>query len=175
MTQLRTAGIHHITLVAADASRTLAFYRDMLGMTLLKRAALLNDSHAHHLQFGDSDGLPGTLVTVLVQPPAARGRWGIGGVHHFALGTKNEDTQLEWKRWLIDRGIGVTGPFDRGYFSSIYFADPDGQILEIARASRCILRGSAGTVAHQEDDQSRCTGYSALFLGTLRRRVGGAA
>jgi glyoxalase family protein len=132
MSQLRTAGIHHITLFAADASRTLAFYRDMLGMTLVKRAVLGNDSDAHHLQFGDSDGSPGTLVTVLVQPHAARGRWGIGGVHHFALGTKNDETQLEWKRWLIDRGIRVSGPFDRGYFSSIYLADPDGQILEIA-------------------------------------------
>lgn len=132
MTQLRTAGIHHITLVAADASRTLAFYRDILGMTLVKRAVLGIDSRAHHLQFGDSDGSPGTLVTVLVQPQTARGRWGIGGVHHFALGTRNEDTQLEWKRWLIDRGISVSGPFDRGYFSSIYFTDPDGQILEIA-------------------------------------------
>lgn len=132
MTQLRTVGIHHITLVATDASRTLAFYRDMLGMTLVKHAVLGDDANAPHLQFGDSGGSPGTLVTVLVQPGAARGRWGIGGVHHFALGTKNEETLLEWKRWLIDRDIRVTGPFDRGYFSSIYFADPDGQIVEIA-------------------------------------------
>ncbi|MFW5950848.1 MAG: VOC family protein, partial [Gemmatimonadota bacterium] len=28
--------------------------------------------------------------------------------------------------------VGVTGPYDRGYFTSIYFADPDGQIVEIA-------------------------------------------
>jgi glyoxalase family protein len=29
-------------------------------------------------------------------------------------------------------GIGVSGPYDRGYFKSIYFRDPDGQVLEIA-------------------------------------------
>jgi hypothetical protein len=28
----------------------------------------------------------------------------------------------------------VSGPIDRGYFTSLYFADPDGQILEIATA-----------------------------------------
>jgi glyoxalase family protein len=28
--------------------------------------------------------------------------------------------------------MGVSGPLDRGYFKSIYFSDPDGQILEIA-------------------------------------------
>jgi glyoxalase family protein len=28
--------------------------------------------------------------------------------------------------------VRVTGPYDRGYFRSIYFHDPDGQVLEIA-------------------------------------------
>jgi glyoxalase family protein len=35
-------------------------------------------------------------------------------------------------RWLTDHGVSVSGPYNRGYFKSIYFADPDGQILEIA-------------------------------------------
>ncbi len=39
-----------------------------------------------------------------------------------------------WKRWLTDRGVSVSGPYDRGYFTSIYFRDPDGQILEISTA-----------------------------------------
>jgi glyoxalase family protein len=37
-----------------------------------------------------------------------------------------------WKRRLSDAGIPVSGPYDRGYFRSIYFRDPDGQVLEIA-------------------------------------------
>lgn len=37
-----------------------------------------------------------------------------------------------WKRRLTDAGVPVSGPYDRGYFRSIYFQDPDGQILEIA-------------------------------------------
>ncbi len=37
-----------------------------------------------------------------------------------------------WKRWLTDNGVRVTGPYDRGYFTSIYFTDPDGQVIEIA-------------------------------------------
>jgi glyoxalase family protein len=32
----------------------------------------------------------------------------------------------------MDSGVPVSGPLNRGYFRSIYFADPDGQILEIA-------------------------------------------
>src|SRR5690606_25542483 len=52
--------------------------------------------------------------------------------HHLALGTRDEETLLKWKRRLTDHGVKVTGPYDRGYFTSIYFSDPDGQILEIA-------------------------------------------
>jgi glyoxalase family protein len=39
---------------------------------------------------------------------------------------------LQWKRRLTDRGLAVDGPLDRHYFTSIYFNDPDGTILEIA-------------------------------------------
>jgi glyoxalase family protein len=32
----------------------------------------------------------------------------------------------------MDARVPVSGPYDRGYFQSIYFQDPDGQVLEIA-------------------------------------------
>lgn len=132
MSQLRTAGLHHITMVSSNAARTLAFYRDILGVGLVKRTVNFDDPGAYHLYFGDPTGSPGTLLTFFEWPNSPRGRWGIGGVHHLALGTQDETTQLKWKRRLVDHGVPVTGPYDRGYFTSIYFTDPDGQILEIA-------------------------------------------
>ena len=134
MTELRTRGIHHITMVAADARRTVSFYRDLLGLALVKKTVNFDDPNAYHLYFGDAVGRPGTLLTFFEWPRAPRGRWGVGGVHHLALGVGTEDAQLKWKRRLEDAGVAVTGPYDRGYFTSIYFADPDGQILEIATA-----------------------------------------
>jgi glyoxalase family protein len=132
MSDLRTAGFHHITMVSANAARTLHFYRDVLGVGLVKRTVNFDDPGAYHLYFGDPTGSPGTLLTFFEWPHAGPGRWGIGGVHHLALGTATEETQLKWKRRLMDHGVPVTGPYDRGYFTSLYFADPDGQILEIA-------------------------------------------
>ncbi len=82
------------------------------------------------LQFGD--GTRGTRVTARVRPEARRGRWGVGGVHHVALGVETEAQQLMWKRRLEDAGVPVTGPYDRKWFHSIYFTDPDGQVVEIA-------------------------------------------
>jgi glyoxalase family protein len=48
------------------------------------------------------------------------------------MGVETAEAQLRWKRRLLDHGVPVSGPYDRGWFKSIYFADPDGQILEIA-------------------------------------------
>lgn len=129
---LSTRGFHHITMVSTDAPRTLAFYRDLLGLDLVKKTVNFDDPGAYHLYFGDDDGRPGTILTFFEWRGARRGHWGVGGIHHLALGVATPEAQLKWKRRLLDRGVQVSGPLDRGYFKSIYFADPDGQILEIA-------------------------------------------
>jgi glyoxalase family protein len=104
-------------MVARDADRTVHFYEDILGLHRTR--------HPDELLFGN-------ILSFVVRPDAPRGHWGVGGVHHVALGVANEAAQLKWKRRLTDNEIAVSGPYDRGWFTSIYFTDPDGQILEIA-------------------------------------------
>ena len=130
----RTTGFHHITMVSRDAVRTLGFYREILGLPLVKKTVNFDDPTSYHLYFGDTRGTPGTILTFFEWPQAPRGHWGVGGVHHLALGVESADAQLMWKRRLSDAGVAVDGPLDRGYFTSLYFEDPDGQILEIATA-----------------------------------------
>lgn len=132
MSPLTTTGFHHVTLVCRDARKTLRFYRDLLGLSLVKVTVNFDVTDTYHLYLGDSVGAPGSLLTFFEWPSAIRGRYGVGGVHHVALGTRGVDTLLQWKRWLSDNGVMVTGPYDRGYFTSIYFRDPDRQVLEIA-------------------------------------------
>lgn len=129
-----TIGFHHITLVASDARRTLAFYHEVLGLQLVKQTVNFDDPGSYHLYFGDATGAPGTLVTFFEWGQAPRGRFGVGGVHHLAFSTPTYETLLKWKRRLQDLGIPVSGPMPRGYFTSLYFRDPDGQVLEIATA-----------------------------------------
>jgi glyoxalase family protein len=131
---LTTLGFHHITMVSGNAARTMAFYRDLLGLAVVKDAGESKDPNAYRLYLGDEAGSPGTLVTFVERPAAARGRPGVGGVHHLAMGVDSYETQLKWKRYLTDRGVPVSGPMPRGYFTSLYFRDPDGQVLEIATA-----------------------------------------
>jgi glyoxalase family protein len=127
-----SAGFHHVTLVSADARRTVRFYRDVLGLGLVKQTVNYDDPASYHLYFGDAQGRPGTLLTFFEWAGARRGGWGVGGVHHIALGVATPEAQLKWKRRLEDAGVAVSGPYDRGWFHSIYFTDRDGQVLEIA-------------------------------------------
>jgi glyoxalase family protein len=125
-------GLHHITIVSADAQRTVDFYTRVLGQRLVKKTVNFDDPGSYHLYFGDELGRPGTAITFFEWRGAPRGRWGIGGTHHLALQAPDRDALLKWKRRLTDLGIPVEGPLDRHYFTSIYFNDPDGTILEIA-------------------------------------------
>lgn len=125
-------GLHHITIVSADAQRTVDFYTKVLGQRMIKQTVNFDDPTSYHLYFGDQTGRPGTAITFFEWPHAPRGRWGVGGTHHVALGVADYDGLLKWKRRLHDMAIRVDGPFDRHYFKSIYFRDPDGLILEIA-------------------------------------------
>ena len=125
-------GLHHITLVCSDAQRTVNFYTQVLGQRFVKKTVNFDDPAAYHLYFGDEVGSPGSAITFFEWPSAPKGYPGIGGTHHFALQVVDYDGLLKWKRRLTDLGLAVEGPLDRHYFTSIYFNDPDGVILEIA-------------------------------------------
>ena len=125
-------GLHHITLVTSNAQRTVDFYTELLGLRLVKQTVNFDDPGSYHLYFGDATGSPGSAITYFEWPGAARGEPGIGGTHHFALRVRDRDGLLQWKRRLTDHGLTVAGPLDRKYFTSIYFNDPDGQVIEIA-------------------------------------------
>jgi glyoxalase family protein len=125
-------GLHHITIGALDAQRTVDFYTTVLGLRFVKKTVNFDDPGTYHLYFGDDQGRPGSAITFFEWPGVPHGRPGIGGTHHVALKVGSHDAQLKWKRRLTDLGLTVTGPYDRHYFTSIYFKDPDGLILEIA-------------------------------------------
>jgi glyoxalase family protein len=138
-------GLHHITLVSSNAQRTVDFYVGVLGLRLVKQTVNFDDPGAYHLYFGDATGSPGSAVTFFEWPTSPQGAPGIGGTHHFALSVESYDGLLKWKRRLTDLGLKVDGPYDRHYFKSIYFNDPDGVIIEIA------TRGPGWTVDEPPD------------------------
>ncbi|MGD2121739.1 MAG: VOC family protein [Gemmatimonadota bacterium] len=171
MSPLSTEGFHHITMVSRNARRTLAFYRELLGLPMVKRTVNFDDPSSYHLYFGQDGGAPGTILTFFEWPNASPGGWGVGGIHHLALAVGTPEAQLMWKRWLSDAGVGVTGPYDRGYFSSIYFKDPDGQVLEIATDGPGYAidepEGALGKTLIQPDSARLPAGRDEIAIDTL--------
>ena len=132
--RLRIAGLHHVTIICTDVERSLDFYRNLLGMRLVKQTVNEDDRGARHLFFGDEEGKPGTIVTCLEYPELEEGTVGRGSTHHFALTVDSEEELTGWHAYLRSRGIPCTDVMDRTYFKSLYMRDPDGHIIELATA-----------------------------------------
>jgi len=132
---MRLRGLHHVTAVVADLERTTAFYRDVLGLTLVREARNDDDPDARHFWFGEADGAPGTLVSFMEYPALEPGRVGVGSTHHFAFAVASAAELDAWRDWLRSREVACTDVFERGGLRSIYLRDPDGHIVELATAA----------------------------------------
>lgn len=125
-------GMHHITFVGSNRDTTVEFYQDLLGMPLVFEQPNLDVPDENHLYFDMGDG---RLLTFFVRPtrrddPTPNPQ-GIGNLHHLAF-TVSQATFTQIEERLNARGISNTGPIDRGFMNSIYFRDPNGQLIEMA-------------------------------------------
>jgi catechol 2,3-dioxygenase-like lactoylglutathione lyase family enzyme len=120
-------GIDHIVITASDLERTLAFYTEVLGMSVLREqdrpAALL---------FGSQKISVHALMKTF-EPKAARPT---PGSSDFCLLT--DRALADWLERLARHGVAVElGPIERtgarGPMQSIYFRDPDFNLIEVSR------------------------------------------
>jgi glyoxalase family protein len=77
-------------------------------------------------------GGPGAEVHLELWPEGPRGMPAIGGVHHVAFRTPNQEEHAQWQEQLARAGRQVTPVINRFYFYSIYFREPGGVLFEIA-------------------------------------------
>src|SRR3954453_22084800 len=129
--RMRLTGLHHVTAICRDLERTTAFYRDLLGLALVRQGVNDDDPDARHFWFADADATPGTLVSFLEYPSMDEARTGTGATHHFAFAVGSAEEQLAWRDYLRSRGVPCTDVFDRSGVRSVYVRDPDGHIVEI--------------------------------------------
>jgi glyoxylase I family protein len=145
--RMRLTGLHHLTAIVRDLDRTTAFYRDVLGLQLVKQGTSDDDTNARHFWFTvGGSGEPGTLISFLEYPTLQQATVGAGGVQHFAFVVESAEEQEAWVGYLRGRGVQCTDVFDRGGFRSIYLRDPDDHIVEIA------TRGPGLTPGPAQDD-----------------------
>src|SRR5579871_6697625 len=132
MARLQVQGVHHLTFVGSNREAIIDFYQGVLGMRLVLDQPNLDVPGEEHLYFDPGDG---RLITYFVRPTRVndptRNPEGIGNLHHMALAVSHVVYTQVVQR-LQEHGIENTGPIDRGFMDSIYFRDPNGQLLELA-------------------------------------------
>lgn len=132
MTRIQTQGVHHLTFVGSNREATIDFYQGVLGMPLVFEQPNLDVPDENHLYFDAGDG---RLITFFVRPTRVNdptpNPQNIGNLHHIAF-TVSRATYTQVMGRLKELGIENTGPIDRGFMDSIYFRDPNGQLLEMA-------------------------------------------
>lgn len=116
---MRVRGFNHVAINVSDLDRALRFYRDVLGMDLVRQG-----ERSAHLDWG------GAWVC-LISRSGAKDLRGKAGVDHvaFSIGERDFDAAVDALR---EGGVRIVRePVVRGGGRSVNFLDPDGTQLEL--------------------------------------------
>jgi catechol-2,3-dioxygenase len=162
--------LNHAVLYVRDASRTAAFYQEVLGFRVVFQMA---GAKAVFLQApGSSNDHDLGLFTVGEQAaPSAAGR-GRVGLYHIAWEVDTLDELTRIADLLSARGV-LVGATDHGTTKALYAHDPDGLEFEVSwLVPAALITGEmrAGRMAPLDLDAER-----ARFGGSTRGGVGVSA
>jgi len=123
--------LDHLALPVYDAARTLRFYTEVLQLPLVD--ALSGDDWGGRpwlmMFFGTASGQLLALCALHgAQPPRPDGL--PADVRHYAFSVASSAEQEAWKARLRQHDISFSEE-DHGAQHSIYFADPNGMVLEV--------------------------------------------
>jgi catechol 2,3-dioxygenase len=119
--------IGHVHLKVSDLERSIAFYKDVLGLELQSRygpqAAFLSfDGYHHHLGLNTWQSAGGPRPT----PEST-------GLFHTAFLYVDRPALARAVAHVIASGVALEGAADHGVSEAVYFSDPDGNGIELYR------------------------------------------
>ena len=117
--------IGHVHLKVADLDRSVAFYRDVIGLEVMQRygsqAAFLSAGGYHHhlgLNTWESQGGP--------RPPR-----NAVGLYHTAFLYPDRPSLARALKRVLEAGVTLDGAADHGVSEAVYLSDPDGNGIEL--------------------------------------------
>ncbi|MFA0963502.1 ring-cleaving dioxygenase [Roseivirga sp. BDSF3-8] len=130
-------GIHSMELTLSKTDDSLSTLGRVLGFRQVRESGNRIRMQAYTTPAmsenqGKVSAKPGSLIDVIKHPGNLRPSPGAGIVHHVAFRTDDIASQLRLHEKLEMKGMKVTDVKDRKYFSSIYFREPSGILLEVA-------------------------------------------
>ena len=117
--------IGHVHLKVADLDKSLAFWRDLIGLEVQQRygsqAVFLSvDGYHHHIALNTWESAGGS-------PPPS----GSTGLFHVALLYPDRAALARAVKRLVEAGWPLDGASDHGVSEAIYLRDPDGNGVEL--------------------------------------------
>lgn len=165
----KVKGINHVALVCRDMKETVTFYRDVLGMPLVKTVQLPDGGQ--HFFFECGGGAAVAFFWWKDGPPAAPGiasvknfpyesQTAVGSMNHIAFDMEEADLEAALDKLEAagiphthavvnhdDSRMGVAAQMHEGVFvRSVYFTDPNGIMMEFAAYTRAF---TAEDVRHE--------------------------
>ena len=126
MKNYHTSDIPHIKnvqLKVSDLERSLNFYTQVLGLSILNQTV-------SQAELGNTKGQ--SLIELIELKNAIKRPQRFAGLYHVALLVPNRIALAKLVQHFIDHKIPVQGASDHGISEAIYLADPDGNGIEIA-------------------------------------------
>ena len=159
-----TTGLHHVSVLARDPRRNLAFWTTIMGQRLVKRTVNYDAPTMHHLYYGDGAGTIGTALTFFPIPNAASGVVGTGETSAVAYAVPVAALDV-WRQRLGEAGTTPVA-IERWERPGLAFDDPDGLRIEL------IGREAPTQVESWEDDPlddaTRLRGFEHVTLRLAR-------
>jgi glyoxalase family protein len=146
--------LHHVTATVDDAQPDLDFFRDALGLRLVKRTVNFDNHNVYHFYYGNETGSPGTIWTTF--PYKGWGvRVGVKGAGQIVATAFSVPAKaLEfWRARLQARAVPTTSAPRMGE-QSLAFEDPSGLVIEL--------------VAAADDDRTPWTGGDVAAAAAIR-------
>jgi len=128
--EMRLTKFNHATPVSNDSRLTSIYFDKLLGLKNSFTEPNPDQTGTSIIAIGN-DEQP-DFLRYIVSDEASQGFVGKGNVHHIAMAVEDDKDQLKIMARLNDLGIQNSGVIDRFWFHSLYFRDPDGNLLEIA-------------------------------------------
>jgi len=118
-------GFHNVTLTLKDHKATAEILTDVFGYEFV-------GTENNLVRFKSKAVENAAIVDILEDPKAGRGQNAGGTNHHVAFRVKDEETQMVFRKKIMQKGLQITEKINRDYFFSLYFREPGGVLFEIA-------------------------------------------
>lgn len=138
-------GLHHISAIVGNPNEVVEFYRDILGLRLIKQTVNYDDPYTYHLYFGNNEGDNAFTITFFPWENAQAGKLGDGQVAITSYQIPAGSLAF-WRQRLNKLNVSFEEKVRFGH-PSLILSDYHGLIVELVEKAG----GKANTYKADED------------------------